>query len=282
MEDKKNLKRLISNKRVVSEGQLVRDPNSKIVSYRLLDKPLNDLMNEDLKKNPWSAIELSKRYGIATQGINEELRYIKEDACLHRAGYYLRIVDKKFNPCDGHIYSYQLVSIPFESRILDPLLGFSLLGWQQYTKPHNNTIQWEKDYQKYTKKLSLYWGLSTELFKLLREKPNISFANTIMGPIPVIEDPSILELVRNRLGPNARIQDHFKYSEGNIIRMLYESHDMMSKIPTICSMGALYQIQKYSLSLSDLIDYCDFKDKRRELELARKINSIFFKTIFKV
>lgn len=270
---------LIEDLRVVSNGRIVHnksefDPSS----YRILEKPLDELVISDLISGSWTIFELSEKHGVDRSDIDLIVGTLVKRQDLIESGYVARRVgrDERF----GHRtkFRFSLIPIPIEARIFDPTLGLSLLDWQGditenidefFEYPHE-----EKLTEDYCTVISDFWEIPLEKVSDHFTRQKVRFLDSAFGPLPFIPETEVCERIRNVLNePPELIQYNFIKSKFSNLVQKYEY--LIDQGP-----GSVPDFQRSVLKLYDaLVYYCNAGEDDRVDELL-EIRERLFNMVF--
>ncbi|WP_440955290.1 hypothetical protein ACSAZK_17470 [Methanosarcina sp. Mfa9] len=272
---------LIRERRLVSNGILVKNQSLKeFESYRILDKPFNYLLVDELKKTSWTITELVDRFGVDPLNVREAILWTMNEISLFEEGYIFRRIQKEKNPGKGSLFRYTLIPIPFETRVFDPFLWFSLLDWTSFLEKYDDQIMYsEKDecLHEYRKIVSECWNIPVSKVDQYLEKENLKFINSLIGPLPVLDDIEIYTNTNNKLKEDKSVLSPLRFNDKKINHDLHKINSFIRG-----GFGTIGDFVFYSVRLYDDIHFCQSFHKHKEMSQFFQLNETFFKTFLRI
>ncbi|HQK82959.1 MAG TPA: hypothetical protein PLK24_03370 [Atribacter sp.] len=248
------LDHLIADLRIICNNKIVRtisewDPTS----YRILQEPIDELIISDLIGGPWTVSELSEKYGIERDEIDDILHIMRKNQDLLEFGYVARRVGWNSSPGHNRDVRYSLIPIPFEARIYDLFLGNSLLDWHSDILSETNVVPVDRgEFTAILQKLCEIWQMPlTKVMESLEEKDSHS-VQSIYGPIPFSTDPQNYENIRDTLSEDPNLL-RFSFTNLNFQNFINDVKTLNRR--KIMSLS-VFDIQRYVIMLHDAIVYC--------------------------
>jgi hypothetical protein len=276
--DEKQICKLIHDRQIVSNGHLVLSYDQyNPESFRLLDNPLAIYISDELIRGSWTVKELAEKIGIQDNDIRNVLIGLMRDPSPFEGGYIPRRIGRDIT--EGHKinFRYSFISIPINARIFDPLLGFSLLGWQSLLKEFDGSskiIQTSDLNNRYCQKISSFWDISLQKVQEYYSKKNNYFIPSVYGILPVLENEDIYSAINKKIGePPDLLSVRFRR------RHLKKEHLLFSRY-LIQGPGSIPELQYYIVFLHDILSYCSSQNLEHEYYEFSKINLRLFQKIF--
>jgi hypothetical protein len=279
-----SIPKLIEYHRLIVNSEIVRElPIPKIKTYKILDRPLLEILLTELMESGQTISQLSKKHGIVQADIRRELFSIMkkqtliEDGLLIRRSNWVTIIEPQ-NP--ENVYS--IIPIPLEAKIFDPLLGFSLLNWVQFIHDFEESLEkipQEDVFDSYRELCCEYWEMTTEKFNEIFQKFSSQFINSIFGPIPVITSASQYESI------NEIISD----TDTAVLQLPFNEHIIEKKIQEIeifiqSGFGTIPEVEYCVIALMDVMRVNESAkiNQKWYIKKINKLNERLFQKIFAI
>lgn len=273
-----DLRKLAYNRQLVSNNRLVvPEQVSEIESYRVLDKPIYELLIDDLKTSSWTIDELSRRYGLAKEDIREPLMIALRDPVFIAEGFVPRRVGSVKRNGKGRNVQYALLPIPIEARIFDITLGLSLLHFDSLLTQHADQLQ----FLPYTEGLDAFretvadcWNIRQEKVDRFIDKQDADCILSALGPLLIPKDRGVYEKIRNKLFEEETLLVH-RFTRKKI-------DEDIEKFRQIFSEGFFdfTDVHNTVIALSDLTRFCKYSSRMSEHAELLKISEDFFCSLF--
>lgn len=267
---------MINSQQVVSNGRLVShfekfDPNS----YRILERPLSQLLIDDLIAGSWTIEEFVSKYGIDKQDIRNVLNPLMDDASVFEEGYIPRRIIP--NDQNGHRtrYRYSFIPIPIQARIFDPSLGFSLLKWSDILQDEDIPISapYEVKKEDYFQNLTSYWGIPEDKILNHFNSEKTLFVNTVYGPLPVLSNPILYQQILDKFTQSTETLAQKSYKR--IFSTEYRYYwAFLNQGP-----GSITDLRYCVVKLHDILEYCREHTLVQEYRRFQEINRNLLKMI---
>jgi len=266
-----SVEQLIKECRIIANGKILKSPDQYIIqSYYILDKPLNELIINDLMANYCPIPKLAKKYGIVGPGIFSEISRLMDSTTLFDQGFLLK---------HNSELSFKIVPIPVEAKIFDPFFGFSLLNWKELLVEFYDEIEIlpkNENLIEYSQLISHLWGLPTYECYLYLSTKQLFFINSTFGPIPILFSKSIYNQISESLLESDNVGKRI-LSPKNIDKTL-KKIDKQIKI----GVNSVLEVENCIINLASLIKRCMNIQDPIVLEKVHFINERFFKELFSV
>ncbi|QYZ78056.1 HEAT repeat domain-containing protein [Methanofollis formosanus] len=270
------MKDLIDSQQVISNGRLVShfksfDPNS----YRILERPLVQLLIDDLIAGSWTVEELASKYGIQKQDVRKIVNPLMGDVAAFDGGY-IPLRTAYNDPNGGHRkYRFSLIPIPIRGRIFDPTLGFSLLKWSEFLNDEDksSTTPYEIQKEAFFQNLTLYWGIPEDIILKHFNSEKTFFVDTLYGPLPVLSDRTLYQQIWDKFTDTADILAR-KYGHRNLKTEYQYYQAFLSQ-----GLGSIPDLQYCVVNLCNTMNYCRYHGLGAEYSRFQKVNKCLFKMI---
>ncbi|MDG6251460.1 hypothetical protein [Methanocalculus sp.] len=270
---------LIENYRMVCNKRIIRSfTDFKIDSYRILDRPLPDMVIDDLKKGSWTVTELSVKYGVGKEDIDDILGNILKN-CLYfieEHKYIPRRVGRDERPGKRTNIRYSLIPIPIHARLFDITLGMSLLGWDEKIRFHDNIeyVPADSIQQDYCEFISEYWEIPTD--KVLRyfSKEDIDFVMSRCGPLPVMADSTFYQKIRENISESPDFL-RYQFTAMDFERFKRQFDPILAE-----GIVSFSEMQYCAIQLCDALSYQRSISNTGEVKDLERINEELFEMFF--
>ena len=271
---------LLADMRVVCNQRIVRTLSEfDKTSYRILDSPIDELILDDLKSGAWTTEELSDKYGIDHQQIDDLIHCITKKQEDLESGYLLRRVGRDERKGHRTKIRYSLIPIPLQARIFDPTLGLSLHKWYPLLNENLPDYAFENQddelFTGYSQFISESWDVPVEKIEKYLYQEDVFFINTIFGPLPVIIKDEIYGEIRETLHEKENFV-RFGFINCNFQKFVGKFHYLLAT-----GFSSVTSLQWYNLQLYDAMTYFHYmedKEKVAKLEVIQKqLFNIFVK-----
>ena len=278
IEGTRDLRKLAYNRQLVSNNRIVLPEQvSEIESYRVLEKPIYELLIDDLKTSSWTIDELSRRYGIAKEDIREPLMIAMRDPVFIAEGFVPRRVGRVKRNGKGRNVQYALLPIPIEARIFDLTLGLSLLHFDSLLTQHADQLQ----FLPYTEGLDAFretvadcWDISKEKVDQFISKQDADCILSALGPLFIPKDRRVYEKIRNKLFEGETLLIH-RFTRKKIDEDIEVIRRKFSE-----GFFDFTDVHNTVIALSDLTRFCKYSDRMSEYAELLKISEDFFYSLF--
>ncbi len=278
IEGAQDLRKLAYNRQLVSDNRIVLPEQvSEIESYRVLEKPIYELLIDDLKTSSWTIDELSRRYGIAKEDIREPLMIAMRDPAFVAEGFIPRRVGNVKRNGKGRNVQYALLPIPIEARIFDVTLGLSLLHFDSLLPQHADQLQ----FLPYTEGLDAFretvadcWDIREEKIDQFMSKQDADCILSALGPLFIPKDRGVYKKIRSKL-----------FEEETLLVRRFTRKRIDEDIENIrrkFSEGFFdfTDVHNTVIALSDLTRFCKYRNRMSEYAELLKISENFFYSLF--
>lgn len=210
-------RRLINQKRVLSNEAVLSELPETAIPVRVLEAPLEELILDCLESGTWTIAELAHEFDIADEPIRRIINMLrrKGEGGYVKSSPTREILDTRkgvirAHSMDGNACRYTLESIPFHARIVDPTLMIGLLNIHEEANdfkyvtediPAGNATDIDEDFAVL---IGDFWSIEpAEAFDYLTGFDRW-YVQTRLGPLPIVLDAE----------KNAQVQDRFLECEG--------------------------------------------------------------------
>jgi len=265
-------RQLVSNNRIVVPSQICA-----LESYRVLEKPIYDLLIDDLKASSWTIDEFSKRYGIAKEDIREPLQIAMKDPAFVAEGFVPRRVGRVEREGKGSNVQYALLPIPIEARIFDITLGLSLLHFDSLITQYADQIQFlphTEGLDAFRKTVAHCWDIPGEKVDRFVGSRDVNCINSALGPLFIPKDGGIYEKIRNKLFEEETLLVH-RFTRKKINEDIGEIHQKLSE-----GFLDITDVHITVIVLSDLTRFCKYRNRMSEHAELLKISEALFYSLF--
>ena len=265
-------RQLVSNNRIVLPGQV-----SEIESYRVLDKPIYELVIDDLKTSAWTIDELSRKYGIAKEDIREPLMIAMRDPVFVAEGFVPRRVGNVKRNGKGRNVQYALLPIPIEARIFDVTLGLSLLHFDSLLTQHADQLQFlphTGGLDAFRETVADCWDIRKEKVDQFISKQDADCILSALGPLVIPKDRGVYEKIRNKLFEEETLLVH-RFTRKKIDEDIEMIRRKFSE-----GFFDFTDVHNTVIALSDLTRFCKYNGRMSEYAEMLKISEDFFYSLF--
>lgn len=252
--------KLVAQRRVICDQDPVREVPEYGAPIRILDKPLTTIIFDRLQKSRYTVSDLAEEIGVRDKHVRiviNQHRHRRFEKLLNEYNAVLRAKDIR-----GPAFVYSIESIPYFTRVLDPTLGCSLLGWNNELLERFEATEWfpagkvTKVDEDYAWAITNYWELDFDhTFDYITEFER-RYVETTFGPLPVLEDAEEYENVRSRL---AEAENAYTRRKGidettprEKVNVFADKHAKGAESMTF--------YQSLSLTLFDLLEYAQHEE----------------------
>ncbi len=266
--------RMVCNQRIVHS---VRDFDKR--SYRILDQPLPNLIVDDLKTGSWTVPELSEKYGVGREDIDDIVVGILKN-CLYfieEHKYIPRRVGRDERPGKRTFVRYSLLPIPIHARLFDITLGLSLLGWDEKICTYSDGIGYvptDSILQEYCRFISDYWEIPQDKALSYFSRGDISFVTSRCGPLPVASNSALYQKIRENMSESPDFL-RYQFTAMDFERFKKQFYSTLNQ--GFCSFS---ELQYCTLQLSDALTYQQSVKNREEVTDLERINDQLFRMLF--
>ncbi len=264
-------RQFLQDQRVIADGAILRSFPEDEPPVRVLEKSFSDTILDLLERGYYTAEELAGEIGIQKRNVRARINSLKQigrkstygtpptERLLEERNGVIRVKDMR-----GPAAVYTLESVPFHSRVTDPTLGFSLLGFDELLAefptiiehiPAGKAAEIDEDYARV---VGDFWEIpAQEAFDYLTQFDR-SYIDTAMGPLPNVEAPDEEQQVRERLAEADGSYDRRSVSDQMLERIL----DGIADSDVIEAYG-LRLYQRLSIELFDCRRIADYNDSEQ-------------------
>ena len=278
IKDTQDLRKLAYYRQLVSNNRLVLPEQiSELESYRVLEKPIYELLIDDLQTSSWTIDELSRRYGIAKEDIREPLMIAMRDPVFVAEGFVPRRVGRVKRNGKGRNVQYALLPIPIEARIFDVTLGLSLLHFDSLLIQHVDQLQFlphTEGLDAFRETVAECWGIREDKIDQFISKQDVTCILSALGPLFIPNDGGIYDRIRNKL-----------FEEETLLVPRFTRKKINKDIDKIRRKfgGGFFDftdVHSTVIALSDLTRFCKYSDRMSEHAELLKISEDFFYSLF--
>lgn len=278
IKDMQDLRKLAYNRQLVSNNRLVLPEQvSALESYRVLEKPIYELIIDDLKTTSWTVDELSRRYGIAKEDIREPLLIAMRDPVLVAEGFVPRRVGRAQRNGKGSNVQYTLLPIPIEARIFDITLGLSLLHFDTLLVQHVDQLQFiphDEGLDAFREIVAEYWSIRGDKVDQFISKQDVNCVLSALGPLFIPNDGGIYDRIRNKLFEEEKLLVP-RFTRKKINKDIKKIRRKFSE-----GFFDLTDVHSTVIALSDLTRFCKYSNRMSEHAELLKISEDFFYSLF--
>lgn len=275
-----DISNLIEDDRMVCNQRIVRslsDFNKN--SFRILDRPLPDLVVDDLKTGSWTVPELSEKYGVIRENIDELLLNISKNSLyfIDDQKYIPRRVGRDERPGKRVFVRYSLIPIPIHARIFDITLGMSLLGWDEKIRAHSDIIREispDNIIDKYSLFTSDYWGIPLDKVSNYFSEVDVSFIMSRCGPLPLVSKSPLYLKIRENLFESPEFL-RYQFTNMDFERFKQQFYPILTE-----GVSSFSEIQYAAIQLSDALNYQRSVVNGDEVNNLEAINEELFEMFF--
>lgn len=265
-------RQLVSNNRIILPEQI-----STLDSYRVLEKPLYELITNDLKESSWTVDELAVKYGISKEDIREPLTIAMRDPAFIAEGFLPRRVGRVKRNGKGRNVQYAFIPIPIEARIFDITLGLSLLHFDALIKQHAHQLHFLSNKEAladFQEAVSGCWNIRKDKVHEYMNKYDVDCILSSIGPLLILKEEGIYERIRNKL-----------FEEENLLAPRFNRRDIGEIIENIQQTFVegfidITDVHNTIIELSDLTRYCKYRNLIQEYKKLNKISEDAFCSLF--
>jgi len=277
-EESQDLRKLAYNRQLVSNNRLVLPEQvSTLDGYRVLEKPIYELLIDDLKMSSWTIDELSRKYGIVKEDIREPLMIAMRDPVFVTEGFVPRRVGNAKRNGKGRNVQYALLPIPIEARIFDVTLGLSLLHFDSLLTQHADKLQFlshAEGLDTFREIVSDCWDIHEEKIDRFISKYDSDCILSALGPLFIPKDRGVYNKIRNKL---------FEKESLLVSRFIRKIIDRdIGKFRRKFSEGFfdIGDMHATVIALSDLTRFCKYSNRISEHSELLRISESFFFSLF--
>ena len=274
----RDLRKLAYNRQLVSNNRIVLPEQvSEIESYRVLDKPIYELVTDDLKTSSWTIDELSRKYGIAKEDIREPLMIAMRDPVFVAEGFVPRRVGNVKRNGKGRNVQYALLPIPIEARIFDVTLGLSLLHFDSLLTQHANQLQFLSNtggLDAFRETVAECWDISKQKVDRFINTQDADCILSALGPLFIPKDRGVYEKIRNKLFEEETLLVH-RFTRKKIDEDIEMIRGKFSE-----GFFDFTDVHNTVIALSDLTRFCKYSDRMSEYAELLNISEDFFYSLF--
>lgn len=278
IKDTQDLRKLAYYRQLVSNNRLVLPEQiSELESYRVLEKPIYELLIDDLKTSSWTIDELSRRYGIAKEDIREPLMIAMRDPVFVAEGFVPRRVGRVKRNGKGRNVQYALLPIPIEARIFDVTLGLSLLHFDSLLIQHVDQLQFlphTEGLDAFRETVAECWDIREDKIDQFISKQDVNCILSALGPLFIPNDGGIYDRIRNKLFEEEKLLVP-RFTRKKINKDIKKIRRKFSE-----GFFDFTDVHSTVIALSDLTRFCKYSDRMSEHAELLKISEDFFYSLF--
>ncbi len=269
-------RRLIRNRRVATTNRLLREIPEGEPPVRVFEKSVEELILDHLEKGRYSNAELAKEFSIQEMHVRQivnKYRRRGSDNLTSESFKYNLLTGRdgviRVKDIEGNAFYYTLEKIPFFARVVDPMLGVSLLSIDERIQDfpllasHIPAGKASDLDETYAMLIGDFWGIDQqEVFDFITDFDR-KYIDTALMPFPVVDAPGEYDRVTSRFKQHNDIHNWYRNPEKSINKVGKDFTDIVERgNPGI----RMYQLTY--LELADLRWYAETKDP----ELLQTIN----------
>ncbi len=277
-EDSQDLRKLAYNRQLVSNNRFVLPEQvSTLDGYRVLEKPIYELLIEDLKTSSWTVDELSRKYGIVKEDVREPLMIAMRDPVFITEGFVPRRVGTAKRNGKGRNVQYALLPIPIEARIFDVTLGLSLLRFDSLLAQHANQLQFlshAEGLDTFREIVADCWDIHEEKIDRFISKHDADCILSALGPLFIPKDRGVYDKIRNKLFEEESLLVS-RFTRKKIDRDIENFRRKFSE--GFFDIGDMHVTV---IALSDLTRFCKYRNRMSEHSELLRISESFFCSLF--
>jgi hypothetical protein len=278
IKDTQDLRKLAYYRQLVSNNRLVLPEQiSELESYRVLEKPIYELLIDDLKTSSWTIDELSRRYGIAKEDIREPLMIAMRDPVFVAEGFVPRRVGRVKRNGKGRNVQYALLPIPIEARIFDVTLGLSLLHFDSLLIQHVDQLQFlphTEGLDAFRETVAECWDIREDKIDQFISKQDVNCILSALGPLFIPNDGGIYDRIRNKLFEEEKLLVP-RFTRKKINKDIKKIRRKFSE-----GFFDFTDVHSTVIALSDLTRFCKYSNRMSEHAELLKISEDFFYSLF--
>lgn len=277
-EDSQDLRKLAYNRQLVSNNRFVLPEQvSTLDGYRVLEKPIYELLIEDLKTSSWTVDELSRKYGIVKEDIREPLMIAMRDPVFITEGFVPRRVGNAKRNGKGRYVQYALLPIPIEARIFDVTLGLSLLHLDSLLAQYTDQLQFlshAEGLDAFREIVADCWDIHEEKIDRFISKHDADCIHSALGPLFIPKDRGVYDKIRNKLFEEESLLVS-RFTRKKIDRDIENFRRKFSE--GFFDIGDMHATV---IALSDLTRFCKYRNRMSEHSELLRISESFFCSLF--
>ncbi len=251
----------------------------KITQYHVLEKPLKELLIEDLKNKRCSISDLAEKYEIKKQDIQNEITALIKEKSLFELGFILKRFPQTLSQEQKNVeYAYSIIPIPLKAKLFDPFLGFSLLDWNSYLSELENEIHIldkTEVIEEYINLIHTYWDIPFDVVEEHLSPTEFRFIDSILGPVPLIITPLQMNQISDLITENETVgfqlpidNDIIRKIEGYIRKAIKKEF------------SDIIQIQYCVISLAEAKKFSRVTNQIALFDELNTLNKSFFTKLF--
>jgi hypothetical protein len=274
------LEDLVRNHRLIAKDHIVKSMDDLGTGpYRILSRPLRDILINDLKKGICSFRDLARRHGVSQQDIKSGIKALIHSKELLEQGYVIgRSGSRRPIHRKGSEYVYTLIPITVKTKIFDPFLGFSLLDWTRFLALPGNgpqPVPLHEVIAEYKDLIHAIFGIPYTTIEMHLSRNSCIFIGSTFGPVPVLTRTAAYREMFASLTGGGELALQVPLGDVQMEKKIREIDAFTQHGP-----GSLVEIQHYVLALSNMLRSCRNGERNRYLDMLESLNEQFFRKLF--
>ena len=275
-----DLEELVRNHQIVVKGRIVKSVDDLGTGpYRILTRPLREILIDDLKKGSCSFRDLAKRHAVSQQDIKYGIKALIHSKELLERGFVIgRSGSRRPLPGKGSEYVYTLIPITVKTKIFDPFLGFSLLDWTRFLALPGYDLQpvpLHDVIAAYQDLVHAIFHIPYKTIETQLSRHSCIFIGSTFGPVPVLTRSAAYREIFASLTGGDDLALQVPLSDAEMERKIREIEAIIRHGP-----GNLSEIQQSVLRLSDMLRSCGKDETNQYLNRLELLNEQFFRKLF--
>jgi hypothetical protein len=276
----RGLEHLIQHHQLVARDRIVKSLDDLGTGpYRILNRPLREILIDDLQKESCSFRDLADRHTLSQEDVRHEIESLIRSDYLLEQGYVIgRSGHRRRTKTQGSEYVYSLIPVPVKARIFDPFLGFSLLDWTRFlalpgNEPH--LVPVHEVVAAYRDLVHAVSGIPYTTIEAYLSRYSCIFIGSTFGPVPVLTRSAAYRELFASLTCRDELALQVPLSDAEMEKKIREIETFIRHGP-----GNLSEIQQYVLALSDMLRSCGKDETSQYLNRLELLNEQFFRKLF--
>ncbi len=278
IEKTKDLKILAENRQLISNNRIVLPWQiSTFDSFRILEKPLYELIIRDLKESSWTIDELAIKYGISKEDIREPLTIAMRDPVFTAEGFIPRRVGRIKRNGKGSNVQYALLPIPIEARIFDITFGLSLLHFDSLLTKHVDQLQflsYSDGLYSFKETIVNCWNIDEDKIHQYINKHDGDCILSAIGPLFIPKERGIFEKIRLKLFEEEKLLIP-RFNRRNIDTIIRNIRRAFNE-----GFIDITDLHNTVIEFSDLTRYCKYRNLMSEYKELIDISEDVFYSLF--
>lgn len=274
------LDHLIGNHQLVLKDRIVKSMDDLGTGpYRILKRPLREILINDLQKERCSIDDLADRHTLSQDDIRHEIVLLIRSEHLLEQGYVIgRSGHRRRTKTQSSRCMYSLIPVPVKARIFDPFLGFSLLDWTRYLALPENELHLVPVHEvlaAYRDLIHTISGIPYTTIEAYLSKYHCIFIGSTFGPVPVLTRSAAYRKIFVSLTRRDNPELQVSLSDREMERKIREIEAFVIHPP-----DNLTEIQQHVLALSYMLRSCRKDENSQYLDRLEFLNEQFFRILF--